>query len=449
MKKVVIIGAGPAGLIAAYKLGGKADVIVYDIGKPADQRRCPQRETGKCASCSLCGKTHGAGGAGLMSDGKLLLHPTVGNNLDEIIGRERNLALISEVGEFFSLYGINEVQEKTREVEELERRALQNEIDFVYPKQTHIGSDKLPGLIKKVQADLESRGVKFRYGIGIKSLNDMHYDFIILAPGRVGVGTSWMEDRLKDNSLEYTFRPVDIGVRVEVPHQIADPITDITRDMKFYIRTKCHDDAVRTFCTCPKGYVGRENYKFSRAEGDVEFGIVNGEASQGQEKHSGNTNFAVLVTIPLTEPLADPNKVARGVAESFNDLGAGKLIAQRFGDLEKGSRSKPKNQDRYILQPTLRDVTWGDISLALQGRYVDDVKEMVHRLNSVMPGVSSSQTILYGPEIKFHGLRIKTDEYLYAGRNIYVAGDGSGISRGIVGAMASGILAAEGILKKL
>ena len=378
-----------------------------------------------------------------MSDGKLLFHHTIGNNLNEIVGEKENKGLIEEVRLFFSEYSLNEVQEKTREVEDLERRALNNEIDFIYPKQTHIGSDKLPKLIANVQENLEKAGVKFEYNKQVKSLADINYDYVLLAPGRAGIGTGWMESILKKNRLSYTFRPVDIGVRVEVPHQIADPITNVTRDMKFYIRTKCNDDATRTFCTCPRGHVVRERY--------MNFNNVNGEASESIEKQSGNTNFAILVTIPLTEPLANPNIAAKLAAESFYEHGGGKLMAQRFGDTQKrpAGRSKECKKGDYVLQPTLTDVTWGDIRIPMGARYWEDIEEMIIRLNSVMPGVASGQTILYAPEIKFHGLKIKTDKYLHAGKNIYVAGDGSGLSRGIVGAMASGMLAAEGILKNL
>ena len=56
--------------------------------------------------------------------------------------------------------------------------------------------------------------------------------------------------------------------------------------------------------------------------------------------------------------------------------------------------------------------------------------------------------LLYATEIKFHGLRVLTDEFLRTSiPEIYVAGDGAGLSRGIVGAAVSGLLAAEGILK--
>jgi len=438
-KKVAIIGAGPAGLLAAHNLADYAEVRVYDQGKPANKRNCYEKKDGKCVGCSPCDKTHGAGGAGLMSDGKLLFDPLVGNNLDEVVGRERNKELIDNVERFFSDYDVTKVERKTDKVEELERKALQNEIDFVYPKQTHVGSDKLPALINKIQKDLESKGVKFFYKTEIKDLKDLEYDFVLLAPGRVGGGNGWLEGILKKNSVDYTYRPIDVGVRVEVPHQIADPVTEISWDMKFYIRTKCHDDAVRTFCTCPKGFVGREKYE--------EFNIVNGEASK--DKKSGNTNFSILSTIPLTKPLSNSNEYARLIAQTFDRIGNSKPILQRYGDLKKGSRSKEANQERYLLQPTLNDVTLGDISMAMPGRHLDNIKEAIERFDKVLPGLKSDQTLLYAPEIKFHGLKIKTDEYLHAKNGIYVAGDGAGLSRGIVGAAVSGVLAAEGIKKQL
>ncbi len=446
-KEVVVLGAGPAGLAAAKEISknksSRVQVTVMDMGREAEKRYCPERDDKKCIGCNPCNKLYGAGGAGLMSDGKCLFHTKIGNNLEEIMEMPENRRLVGEVEKFFSEYGINELRGKSQEIEDLERRALNNEIDFIYPRQTHIGSDRLPKFIAQVQADLEKAGVKFEYGRKLNSLDEIKYDFVILAPGRVGIGTGWMETVLKKEELEYTFRPVDVGVRIEVPHQIADQITNVTRDLKFYIRTKCNDDAVRTFCTCPSGHVVRERYG--------NFNIVNGEASESVEKHSGNTNFAILVTIPLTEPLANPNIAAKLVAESFYEYSGGKIMAQRFGDTQKrpAGRSKEYNRGNYVLQPTLKDVTWGDIRLPMGGRYWEDIEEMIIRLNSVMPGVASGQTILYAPEIKFHGLRIKTDEYLHAGKGIYVAGDGSGMSRGIVGAMASGIRAAEGILRHL
>ena len=83
----------------------------------------------------------------------------------------------------------------------------------------------------------------------------------------------------------------------------------------------------------------------------------------------------------------------------------------------------------------------------MPARYTADIIEGIEKLDRIIPGLANNSTILHAPEIKFHGLKISTDVYLQAKPGIYVAGDGSGYSRGIVGAAASGLRAAEGILR--
>jgi uncharacterized FAD-dependent dehydrogenase len=79
-----------------------------------------------------------------------------------------------------------------------------------------------------------------------------------------------------------------------------------------------------------------------------------------------------------------------------------------------------------------------------------DLMEGLEMLDKVMPGINSDSTLLYGPEIKFYAMRIHTNKMLRTKiPNLYVAGDGAGVSRGIVGAAATGLVAARGILEQL
>ena len=88
--------------------------------------------------------------------------------------------------------------------------------------------------------------------------------------------------------------------------------------------------------------------------------------------------------------------------------------------------------------------------MAYPSRIVEDISESLERLEAVMPGVDSDSTLLYGPEIKFYAMRVKTGSSLETNvGGLWVGGDGAGVSRGIVGAAASGIIAARGIRKKL
>jgi uncharacterized FAD-dependent dehydrogenase len=94
-------------------------------------------------------------------------------------------------------------------------------------------------------------------------------------------------------------------------------------------------------------------------------------------------------------------------------------------------------------------VTPGDISFAYPGRIVDNLRESLLLLSRVIPGVAHPSTAVYVPEIKFYDTKYETDRYLETNvSNLFVAGDGVGKSRGIVGAALNGMLAAEGILRK-
>jgi uncharacterized FAD-dependent dehydrogenase len=434
-KKVIIVGAGSAGMFAAYKLAGKCDVTVIDQGRNIEKRTCQVSLKGKCTKCNPCNIIYGAGGAGLFSDGKLIFNKCIGNNLHEIAEDEKVSGLVDEVEEIFSLYGVKVKTEESEEVNKLKKKALQQGIEFIHSRQTHIGSDKLGSLMIKVRDDLEKKGVRFEFSRKVEDLASLEYDEIILAPGRGGA--QWMDDTLKKNSIPYSYRAVDVGVRVEVPKEIAHDIVSISRDMKFYVITDKYNDTVRTFCTCPEGFVDIE------AHG--EFMLVNGHSDA--ENRSNNTNFAMLVTIPLTEPLVNTNTYANLIARLFNGLGGQKPIMQRLGDIRRGRRSKKETQGKFLFEPTLNDVTYGDITLAMPSRYMDNIIEAIDRLDKIMPGLANDSTILYAPEMKFHGLRVETDQYLKASSSVYVAGDGAGFSRGIVGAAASGLLAADGILQ--
>lgn len=458
---VIIVGAGPGGMFAAYKLAGKLNTAIFEMGRDISRRKCPSDlSESYCTKCNPCNITSGVGGAGGLSDGKLnYVHPeypssfSVGGDFD-FLDPNYLIEKMNEVDEIFLKHGApNELYgDDLEKIENFLKRANAAGIEFVPLRQRHVGSDELPKVVKSIEDKLKKEGVKIytrktvvdidpqRKVVRTEKGEEFGYDHLIIAVGRSGA--SWLEKWAKDYNLEVAenSKAIDVGVRVEVPASIMDDITSAIYDPKLRVVTKRHDDYMRTFCTCPRGWVIREDY------GD--FCLVNGH-SKAKEKTS-NTNFALLGHYEFTEPFDEPNEWGRDLARITTKLGGGNPIVQRLKDLRLGRRStESRIKNNRLVQPTLKTAIPGDISLAYPGRAIDDILDALERLDKVIPGVADDSTLLYAPEVKFYSLKLRVDEWMRTNiPYIYAIGDGAGVSRGIVGAAVTGLIAAEGILKE-
>ena len=454
MKDVLIIGAGPAGMFAANELVGKKDVIIVDKGRAVDKRICKMNSNLTCSHCKPCNIMCGVGGSGTFSDGTLNLNPEIGGNLMDFTNRIDAWNLVNQVDKIFLENGApKDVQYyDLAKIEKLKRIALSHGAKFVEIRQRHIGSDNSPTIIQNFEQALEKRGVEFLLnsevsdliiengwckGIMLKNGEEIKAEKILLTPGRVGA--EFINDLVEKHKIEFSYGGIDVGVRVEVPAIVTNSITEINRDPKFHIYTKTYDDFVRTFCTNEQGFVVKEEN-----EGFV---TVNGHSLR--KTKSENTNFAFLVSIKLTKPLENTTKYGRSIAKLATTIGGGKPLIQRFGDLRRGRRS---TWDKIKINPvknTLEDVTPGDISMALPHRIARDILEGLEVLDKIIPGVASDSTLLYAPEVKFYAIKLNVDKNMQTSvKNLYAAGDGCGLSRDIINAAATGILAGRGILSE-
>ena len=452
IRDVLIIGAGPAGMFAAEKLAGKKDVLIIDKGKEVDKRICKMTGNSNCMHCVPCNIMCGVGGAGTFSDGTLNLNPEIGGNLEDFTDHRDAWDLIKETDDIFIRYGSPNTTQKYDpvKIENLKRKAMAYGAKFIEIKQRHMGSDNSPDIIKKFKLDLEKRGIDFMLntevsdlivenntciGVTLKNGEQIKAKKILLAPGRIG--SEFVNELVDKHNIDYYYGGIDVGIRVEVSAIVTDTITGINRDPKFHINTKTYDDFIRTFCTNEKGYVVKEEY-----DGFV---TVNGHSLR--KTKSENTNFAFLVRINLTEPLENTTKYGKSIAKLATTIGGGKPLIQRFGDLRRGRRSTMDKIKRNSVKNTLEDVTPGDISMALPHRIVKDIIEGLEVLNKIIPGVASDSTLLYAPEVKFYAIKLNVDKNMQTSvKNLYAAGDGCGLSRDIINAAATGILAGRGIL---
>ena len=451
---VVIVGSGPAGMFASRELRdhGVGSVLIIDEGSAARKRKCPMDIMGTCQKCEVCNVMHGVGGAGTFSDGTLNLRPDIGGDLRELTKDEgKAWDLVKYVDDIWVEYGAPPVNDTPdpEVVTALMRRAAENDVRFIEITQRHIGSDYGKRLIDAFEQDLRARGVEFRLETVVEDIlvedgrcvggrleggEEVRARAVLLATGRVGAG--WLDDLVDRHSIEARHAPVDIGVRVEVPNIIMDPITDVNRDPKFHIRSDTYDDFVRTFCANRKGFVVSEQYKG--------FIGVNGHSMRDQQ--SPNTNFALLVRVSLTEPVENTTEYASSVAELATTIGGGKPIVQRLGDLQRGRRTTWSRLSRNHVVPTLTDVTPGDIAMALPHRIVVDLVEALQKLSGVIPGVDSDSTLLYAPELKLYAMALEVDRRLMTSiPGLFAAGDGPGLSRDLVNAAATGVIVGRGL----
>jgi len=459
MKKydVIIIGAGPSGIFAALDLlksARKPKILLIEKGKDIERRSCPLKvKNVSCSTCRECNLLSGWGGAGAFSDGKLSLSPEVGGFLSRYIDKDAVKSLIDYVDGIYVHYGApgKIFGGDSEAIKELEGLSSKNNLVLIPSRIRHIGTDRCRPLLKKMKDDIQEKcetlfqkdaqtiiTEKDRYkGVRLRDGSEYYSRFLILAPGREG--SRWLEEESRRLNLTLLKNPVDIGVRVEVPASVFEPLTKVTYEPKLLFYSKRFDDKVRTFCVNPYGEVVMEYLK----------GIwtVNGH-SYAQRK-TNNTNFALLVSTFFTEPFDEPISYGRYIAQLANFLGKG-VIIQRLGDLLSGRRSTQERISKGIVQPTLKDATPGDLSFVLPYRYLCDIIEMLEALDRIVPGVNSRHTLLYGVEVKFYSMQLKLTNSLETEiQNIFAVGDGAGVSRGLIQASASGVLAAREIGNRL
>jgi len=451
---VIIIGAGPGGIFAAYELmQQKPDmkVAVFEAGHALNKRHCPidGKKIKSCIACKSCSIMSGFGGAGAFSDGKYNITNDFGGTLYEYIGKKQALELMHYVDEINLKYGGEGTKLYSTAGSRFKTLCIQNDLHLLDASVRHLGTDINYIVLENLYAYLKDR-VEFFFDTPVQAIEVAENGYIvktgsadyacekcIVSVGRSG--SKWMESVCREMDIPTKSNRVDIGVRVELPAAVFAHLTDELYESKIVYRTETYGDRVRTFCMNPKGAVVNEN-----TNGII---TVNGHSYEDPEKQTENTNFALLVAKHFSEPFKDSNGYGESIARLSNMLGGG-IIVQRFGDLVKGRRSTPKRIEEAFITPTL-SATPGDLSLVLPKRILDGIIEMIYALDKIAPGTANEDTLLYGVEVKFYNMEVEVNEKLesrYEG--LYIIGDGSGITHSLSHASASGVYVARDIAGK-
>ena len=447
--RFVIIGAGPAGIAAA--------ITAVRGGLPAD--RITIVEKGDRHDDS---RVSGFGGAGANSDGKLVLESEIGGELAAHVADMPGL--LEEVLELYLGFLSSEERARYEQMrgrfrdaqasEHIQRACIRAGLEYVPADIIPLGTATCRTIVDRWYDFLSEGGARILLGTRVTEFGAAHDGrwlvrceggeelvarWLLAAPGRSG--HQFLVSALAGLGLESVHGPIDIGVRVETDARVTEALTEATWEFK--LRGLIDGEHVRTFCVCPEGSVLVERY-------DEELLAVNGQTLP--ERPTGRTNFAVLHTIHLDDPCDNPAQFAQAYIRTANILGARNAIVQTWPKFADRRRSRESDVRDSFTPPTLASALPGDIRLALNAKSCRVIEAFMRALDSpgLLEGLCSHRTLLYAPEAKFYTVRpAQLSEQLESDLpELFFAGDGSGITRGLVQASASGIVVGREVARR-
>ena len=429
-KKIVIIGAGVAGINAATKLvdnGYPGELItIIDKGNDPHNRLPEEVMTGML-------------GAGGWSDGKLTYHTAIGGVLSKYCGEEKAMELMDQV--------ISNFRRFHPKPEEIFCSDPQAEPDFIKPyfglrlfPVWHIGSNYLHEIAKTWYSYLVDKGVKFMWETEVKDIDfknsEVHYEYykpefadhiirydkLIFAVGKSGIDFG---KRLADDyKLPTEPKSVQIGVRFEAPQKYFQKLIDISYDFKLY--QKFDNVSLRSFCTNNNAaYVAVEE-----TYGDVSY---NGHAKKGEEFRNDMTNFGILMEIKGIE---NPFEWSRDVVNKLQIGGTG-LYYSPLRNPSKTSEHELINTTQIFDLTTVKEV---------MGEYFTYVENFINDMDKIFE--FGGDYGIYIPEVKYLSPEPLVDYKnlaLVDYPNVHFVGDALS-ARGITVSGAQGIYVAESLL---
>jgi uncharacterized FAD-dependent dehydrogenase len=437
--KIVIVGAGVAGVNAATKLvdnGYPGELItIIDMGKDPYNRLPEEVMTGML-------------GAGGWSDGKLTYHTAIGGQLSKYTGEDKAMELMDQV--------ITNFKRFHPKPEEVQCSNPETEPDFIKPyfglrlfPVWHVGTDYLSEIAKNWYDYLVGKGVDFHWETKIIKIDftentaygkwedergehydSHHYDELIFAVGKSGI--DFAQQLANKYELPDEPKSVQIGVRFEAPQHHFQKLIDISYDFKLYRKYEDKGVSLRSFCT-------NNNAAYVAVEETYGDHSYNGHAKKDPKYLNNMTNFGILMEINGIE---DPFKWSRDVVSKLQLEGTGLY----YSPSRKPSTTSEGNG------VTVTPINWMQllgVSGAFEG-YFDYIVEFINDMKKVFPTLEDDWGI-YIPEVKYLSPEVKVnykDLSLIDFPNVHFVGDALS-ARGITVSGSQGIYVAEGVLNEM
>jgi len=436
-KKIVIVGAGVAGINAATKLvdnGYPGELItIIDMGKDPYNRLPEEVMTGML-------------GAGGWSDGKLTYHTAIGGVLSKYTGEEKAMELMDQV--------ITNFKRFHPKPEEVQCSNPESEPEFIKPyfglrlfPVWHVGTDYLSEIAKNWYDYLVSKGVKFIWETKVHAIDfencrvlgkslvenleyERVYDDLIFAVGKSGI--DFAQQLANEYSLPDEPKSVQIGVRFEAPQKHFQKLIDISYDFKLYRKFEDKGVSLRSFCT-------NNNAAYVAVEETYGDHSYNGHAKKDEAYRNDMTNFGILMEINGIE---DPFKWSRNVVKKCQMLNTGLYYSPNIKNSASKTSEGGKVSSYQIVTAELNKVRE-----AFEG-YFEYIEDFIEDMKEVFPTLGDEWG-MYIPEVKYLSPEVKVDYKnlaLVDYPNVHFVGDALS-ARGITVSGAQAIYVAENILE--
>lgn len=458
MNNIAIIGSGPSALFAAKTIlenSNNIKVYIYERGKAPQDRQC-NMQAASCKMCKYCEVINGGGGAGLFSDGKLVLDLTAGgistgvNNLPLL--QQKNI--ISEIKATFKEFdGVSKFVDTPSliEQEQYNDYLSQQNLKIKYYSVMHMGTSNLfkitcrfiDYLLKKFRerimfcfetnvTDIVKKNSEY---LLVTNRGSRNFSTIVVAVGKSGA--NWLRTTLQKFDCKFEKHNYFFGIRLETAASSIESLLKFSLDPKVY--RVINGRKVKIHCVCRNGDIRLYNYNgiitvgghSPYTENNIEFTQMN------------RANFNVLLS--FNKERTPPKELL----EQFKCIAGQRVFAQRLGDFFDNKATSewgkliPKNKE-MIYTGNLRE-----IMDSVDSDFSNIFMDFIESLSKLSAGIMDKDNIIYAPAIEWDMDTILLNDNMETStKNIFAIGDGAGISQGIVYSSATGIIAGREIASR-